>query len=313
LSEAYEADSNGGSNAQLMPSAAVKLRFQFVYFLLHIILYLDFISVKTYDLHDGQDGVTAHQSSLYTENNAYIDYIVRYWLDREAPAGKILLGFMIILVRRPASPGPYTQQIALLYRTCSFLRVAYTMKGNHWVRFDNQRSYEAKVQYTTWPRKHLGDAAVWTLDMDDFSGQFCGHVPLPTTFSSTSKWGKTSPPSLSTQSTQQQLTTAKLDIGCFQNITVVYPVSSFCTHRAHGLYLASHKPKMFYRCVQSKMYVRKCQALRTEPSSVATISPLKDMNIVGFLLASLLCLWGNWWFNLHSLLTIGRRLSYPLR
>lgn len=33
--------------------------------------FLDFISVKTFDLH-GQDEVTAHHSSLYSENNSNI-------------------------------------------------------------------------------------------------------------------------------------------------------------------------------------------------------------------------------------------------
>lgn len=34
--------------------------------------YLDFISVKTFDLHGSQDQVTAHHSSLYSESNASV-------------------------------------------------------------------------------------------------------------------------------------------------------------------------------------------------------------------------------------------------
>lgn len=34
--------------------------------------YLDFISVKTFDLHGDQDKVTAHHSSLYSENKSNI-------------------------------------------------------------------------------------------------------------------------------------------------------------------------------------------------------------------------------------------------
>lgn len=43
-----------------------------VFLCVFVFRYLDFISVKTFDLHGGQDRVTAHHSSLYTENNANI-------------------------------------------------------------------------------------------------------------------------------------------------------------------------------------------------------------------------------------------------
>lgn len=115
-------------------------------------------------------------------------------------------------------------------------------------------------------------------------------VPFPTTSSS---------PSESTQSTQEQFTTAIPDNSCYQNITVVYPVSSFCTHRADGLYVKSDSPKTFYRCVQRKTFVTKCHTLGTEHSSAVTITPSKDLYIVSFVLATLFHLssvWSNRWF-----------------
>lgn len=58
-----------------------------------------------------------------------------------------------------------TETLMFLYQTCSFLKgtsvqwidgqkVPYAVKGNQWVGFDNQRSYDAKVQYVTllWKR-----------------------------------------------------------------------------------------------------------------------------------------------------------------
>ncbi|XP_070758922.1 chitinase-3-like protein 1 [Enoplosus armatus] len=300
LSEAYEAESRGGSNTRLVLSAAAEEQTDVIhagYELSEMSKYLDFISVRTFDLHGGQDQVTAHHSSLYTGNNANIDYVVRYWLERGAPAGKLLLGFpsharsftlattatgLGAPVSGPASPGPYTQQIGFwsYYETCSFLKgssvqwidgqkVPYAVKGNQWVGFDNQRSYDAKVEYLK--SRQLGGAAVWTLDMDDFSGQFCGqgkyplisHLkrqlsddwttqettpaePLPTTSSSPSESTQPTPGQFTTASS----TTAKPHNSCFQNISVVYPVSSFCSRRADGLYARSHNPKTFYRCVQ---------------------------------------------------------------
>ncbi|XP_059184822.1 chitinase-3-like protein 1 [Centropristis striata] len=207
ISEAYEAESKGVSNTQLMLTAAMGAHTDdFDTGVSEMSKYLDFISVKTFNLHDGQVGVTAHHSPVYSENNANIDYVMQYWMERGAPAGKLLLGFpthaysftlfttatgLGAPVSGPAVPGPYTQQIGLwsYYETCSFLKgtsvqwiddqkVPYAVKGNQWVGFDNDRSYDAKVDYLK--SRQLGGAAVWTLDMDDFSGQFCeqGKYPL---------------------------------------------------------------------------------------------------------------------------------------
>ncbi|XP_054473438.1 acidic mammalian chitinase-like [Anoplopoma fimbria] len=206
--EAYEAERKGVSNTQLMLSAAVAAQEDVNdtrYDLSEMSKYLDFISVKTFNL-QGQDGVTAHHSPLYSENNANIDSVMQSLMRRGAPAGKLLLGFptharsftlsttatgLGAPASGPATSGPYTQQIGLwsYYETCSFLKgtsvqwndgqkVPYAVKGNLWVGFDNQRSYKAKVDYLQ--RKQLGGAAVWTLDMDDFNGQFCeqGKYPL---------------------------------------------------------------------------------------------------------------------------------------
>nr|XP_046237225.1 chitinase-3-like protein 1 [Scatophagus argus] len=342
LSEAYEVENEG---TQLMLSAAMAPQTGVTdkgYEISKISKYLDFISVKTFDLHGSEDKVTAHHSPLYSGNNANIDYVMRYWIDHQAPAGKLLLGcpmharsFMLSTtatglgapVRRPASPGPYTQKNGVwsYYETCSFLKgssvqwidgqkVPFAVKGNQWVGFDNQRSIDAKVDYLK--SRQLGGAVVWTVDMDDFSGQFCGQgkyplishlkqklsddwttegttiiMTLPPTSSSTSE---------STQPTQEQFTTssstAKPNDSCFQNITVVYPDSSFCTRKVDGLYVLSDKPKAFYRCVQRKTYVTKCHTLGNEYSNAVMIIPSKDLLTFSFLIAilvHLLSVWSN--------------------
>ncbi|XP_033483367.2 acidic mammalian chitinase-like [Epinephelus lanceolatus] len=308
--------------------------------------YLDFISVKTFDASGGQDKVTAHHSSLYSENNANVDYVMQFLMKQGAPAGKLLLGFpsharsftlsttatgLGAPISGPANPGPFTQQIGLwsYYETCSFLRgtsvhwidgqkVPYAVKGSQWVGFDNQRSYNAKVDYLK--SKRLGGAAVWTLDMDDFSGQFCeqGKYPLISQLKHklSEDWTtqETTPavlhptdsssPSEGTQPTQDPVITTKLDTSCFHNITVVYPVSSFCTRRADGLYVRSDNPKTFYRCVLRKTYVTKCHTLGTEHSSGVTIIPSQNLVLVSFVTATLLLLFSVWTpgdFALYSL------------
>ncbi|XP_076012955.1 acidic mammalian chitinase-like [Genypterus blacodes] len=208
LSEAYEAERQR-SNTQLLLSASVTADVMDMrYEIPEVSRYLDIISVKTFDLYDEQTGVTAHPSPLYsgTENNTNIDHVMQHWIEQGAPATKLLLGFAThsrsftlstpatgpgALISGPAPPGPYTQQIGFwsYYETCSFLKgtsvhwidsqkVPYAIKGGQWVGFDNQQSYDAKVGYLR--SRQLGGAAVWTLDMDDFSGQFCdqGKYPL---------------------------------------------------------------------------------------------------------------------------------------
>uniref|UniRef100_UPI003AAA3435 chitinase-3-like protein 1 n=1 Tax=Centroberyx gerrardi TaxID=166262 RepID=UPI003AAA3435 len=353
LSEAYEAESKGSGNTRLILSAAVAAETDVIdkgYEITGMSKYLDLISVKTFDLHGGQDGVTAHHSPLYrgtlaTENNANIDYVMQYWLDRGAPAGKLLLGFPVhshsftlsttltglgVPVSGPATPGPYTQQIGLwsYYETCAFLKgtsvqwtdgqkVPYAVKGGEWVGFDNQKSYDAKVGYLR--SRQLGGAAVWTLDMDDFSGQFCGQgtyplishlrsqlnkdwipqqttpaVPLPTTTTTSS-----SLPLDHTQPTQHPsqisgTTTETPGHSCFQNITVVYPNDGFCTHKLDGLYLRSEHPKTFYKCVRSETSITRCHTLVTEHSKGVRTTPpgrlavyLSHLESAGYVIAGL--------------------------
>lgn len=245
------------------------------------------------------------------------------WLRRGVPAEKLLLGFSTHArsfslsgpaadvgapVSGPASPGPYTQQSGVwsYYETCSFLRgsrtqwvhaqeVPFAVKGSEWVGFDDQMSYSAKVDYLR--SRRLGGAAVWTLDMDDFSGQFCdqGEYPLisylrhklradwttkPTvpTSPSTSSSSSTS----TSPSTQEPLSSSS----CSLNITVLLPVSRFCSHRVDGVYLGSGHPQYMYRCVHRRTYITKCHSQVTQSScswtSTASLSSVTSSLLVVF-------------------------------
>jgi len=52
--------------------------------------------------------------------------------------------------------------------------------------YDNERSVKAKVDYLKSQR--LGGAMIWSLDYDDFTGQFCnrGKYPLLSTINKVS-------------------------------------------------------------------------------------------------------------------------------
>lgn len=83
--------------------------------------------------------------------------------------------------------------------------VPYAYKNNEWVGFDNKESYDIKVGVATsihsvcdsvktgtysscflltlqvryLQDQGFGGAFVWALDLDDFSGKFCGDGPYP--------------------------------------------------------------------------------------------------------------------------------------
>uniref|UniRef100_A0A3Q1GAM9 Chitinase, acidic.1 n=1 Tax=Acanthochromis polyacanthus TaxID=80966 RepID=A0A3Q1GAM9_9TELE len=350
LSEAYEAESQGTRNTRLMLSAAVaadpdvpdsNCRVKQTLSTLH-----SFISVKAFHL--SWFNITSSSDLCSCLPSQY--YITHHWMEEGCPPGRLLLGFPIYAcsftlsttaaglgapVSGPAPPGPYTQQIGLwsYYETCSFLKgttvqwidsqkVPYAVKGSQWVGFDNQRSIDAKVDYLK--SRRLGGATVWTLDMDDFSGQFCeqGKYPLisyleaklcegeatalymtvvtPIYFTAVQcffslDW--TTPPAVSLSaptsphgSTQELLssTTAEPHSSCHQNITVLHPTSSFCKHRADGLYLGSDDGKTFYRCAGRQTYVTRCHVLGPEQSSGVSVIPSTQLVYLGCVLVSLL-------------------------
>ncbi|KAM8867939.1 acidic mammalian chitinase-like [Synchiropus picturatus] len=259
------------------------------------------------------------------------DYVMQSWIERGAPAVKLLLGFPVYArsftlssnatglgspVRGPATPGPYTQEIGLwsYYETCTFLRgatvqwserqkIPFAAKGNQWVSFDHQDSVNAKVHYLK--RNQLGGATVWTLDMDDFSGKFCGQGTFPLIShlkrrlhdGSTQDTAAVSPPTSSgsllklTPPTHGAFTETGPGSYCQQNITVVYPVSHFCTSRDDGLYIWSQKPKTLYSCVRRKTYMIRCHSEGAHPnkgeSSTSSYTCLVSSAILACLLTTL--------------------------
>lgn len=90
--------------------------------------------------------------------------------------------------------GAYTKEegIFSFYEICEKINVnkwikawdenqqsAYAVLGNQWVGFDNERSIALKVHWAL-TVMNLGGTMLWTLDFDDYSGQFCegGQFPL---------------------------------------------------------------------------------------------------------------------------------------
>ncbi|XP_068946484.1 chitinase-3-like protein 2 isoform X1 [Petaurus breviceps papuanus] len=178
---------------------------------------VDFINLLSFDFHGSWDNplVTGHHSPLKKgtqdqRNSAYynVDYAVNYWKSQGMPEEKIIMGiptygrsFTLSTpspnpgvgapASAPGTPGQFTAEAGFLayYEVCQFLQgatvkripeqqVPYAVKGNQWVGFDDEESVETKVKYLK--NSKLGGAMIWSLDLDDFTGQFCkkGSFPL---------------------------------------------------------------------------------------------------------------------------------------
>uniref|UniRef100_A0A4X1UKJ9 Chitinase-3-like protein 1 n=1 Tax=Sus scrofa TaxID=9823 RepID=A0A4X1UKJ9_PIG len=173
----------------------------------HKFRHLDFISLLTYDFHGAWRQTTGHHSPLFrgqgdasSDRFSNADYAVSYVLRLGAPANKLVMGiptfgrsFTLASsktdVGAPASgpgiPGRFTKEKGILayYEICDFLQgatvrrplgqqVPYATKGNQWVGYDDQESVKNKAKYLK--SRQLAGAMVWTLDLDDFRGNFCG-------------------------------------------------------------------------------------------------------------------------------------------
>ncbi|MGH0154238.1 UNVERIFIED_CONTAM: hypothetical protein FKN15_049890 [Acipenser sinensis] len=182
----------------------------------------------TYDFHGTWERQTGENSPLYkgpADQGAMTDfnvnYAMNYWKSSGAPAEKLLVGFPTYGhtwtlanpsnngVGAPATgagpAGPFTSQAGFwaYYEICTFISqgatqawdapqdVPYAYKDNLWVGYDNEKSFNLKVQWLK--QNNFGGAMVWTIDLDDFSGTFCnqGKYPLINTLKTALGTGST--------------------------------------------------------------------------------------------------------------------------
>ncbi|XP_070601503.1 acidic mammalian chitinase-like [Erythrolamprus reginae] len=215
LSAAFKRESEQTGKPQLLLSAAVssnKATIDAGYEVPALGKNLDFINVMTYDFHGSWASVTGHNSPLHQGSVDYdpvpfynCEYAMKYWKDSGAPSEKLMMGYPTYArtfrlssantnVGAPASggssPGAYTNHSGILayYEVCTFLqgasqawiekqKVPYAFKNGEWVGYDNERSFQLKTEFLK--RNQYGGAMVWTLGLDDFSGNFCGQGMSP--------------------------------------------------------------------------------------------------------------------------------------
>ncbi|XP_030277720.1 acidic mammalian chitinase-like [Sparus aurata] len=321
LLAAYEKEASDNRRPRLLITAAVaagKGHIDSGYEIAEVSKYLDFINIMTYDFHGAWDPFTGHNSPLYRssvdqgENIYYnVDFAMKYWRDKGAPIEKLILGFPThgrtfrlssgatnvgAPVSGPATAGPYTREAGFwsYYETCTFLQgatvrwndeqmVPYATNGNEWVGFDNWQSYEIKTQYLK--ENKFGGAFIWSMDLDDFAGQFCGqgsyplirrlrtllesdHPPVNSTnapnttirpspsnnTTAATKPTTTQPSTSNTASVSTRPTTTTAN----PTTTTVGSAETFCVGKRDGIYKNDKNHNTFIQCVNGHTYIQRC-------------------------------------------------------
>lgn len=147
-----------------------------------------------------------HKSTQKDWKNA--NYSINYWINNGCPPEKLNFGLAAYgrsftlkntTLNKVGAPsvrgghaGTYTKEegIYSYYEVCEKLNVEnwkkhwddnqqsfYATYDDQWVSFDNQRSISLKVKWAY--TMSLGGTMLWTLDFDDYTGQFCNEGPFP--------------------------------------------------------------------------------------------------------------------------------------
>uniref|UniRef100_A0A672JEQ2 Acidic mammalian chitinase n=1 Tax=Salarias fasciatus TaxID=181472 RepID=A0A672JEQ2_SALFA len=250
LREAYENESKSNNQSRLLITAGVSAANESIsksYEAAEIGTHLDFINVMTYDFRGTWEGVTGHHRSL--DSLYYLTHI-----------GAPIIG--------PASAGAFTKEPGFwsYYEICTFLQgatvrytqgVPYATKHNEWVGYDDENSCVAKTNYIK--NKNFGGAFVWALDLDDFSGLFCGAGNYSFIRCLRSQLVSVKPPMKPTQPqtnanpTQRQTTPQPKPAAVPSSNT-----QGFCASRANGLYAKPDAPSSFYSCDNGVTYIMQC-------------------------------------------------------
>ncbi|XP_036386816.1 acidic mammalian chitinase-like [Megalops cyprinoides] len=304
LMAAFEAEGKQTNRPRLMLTAAVsggKGTIDSGYQIAQIGQVLDYFHVMTYDFHGSWEHNTGENSPLYRGpadqgDLIYfnVDYAMKYWKSNGAPAEKLLVGFPTYghtfklasssntgvgaPSAGPGPAGPYTRQTGFwaYYEICTFLKQGATQawdsaqdvpyaynSQNVWVGYDNVKSFQVKASWLK--QNQFGGAMVWSLDLDDFSGTFCGQGRYP--LINTLKSG------LGTGQGESICCSARTDP--LPPVTQAPPAppqpqpggggsssggSGFCAGKANGVYPDPTNKNHFYMCNQGQTYVKNCAA-----------------------------------------------------
>jgi len=171
-------------------------------------LYLDYVSIMTYDYHGQWDKQTGHVAPMYQhteDQNIFFNtnFTVHYWLDGGLRRSKLIMGmpmygqsFTLTSAANNGlnaksygggTAGEFTRARGFLayYEICDLVQNKgwkvvhdpsgsmgpYAYKDTQWVSFDDSKMIQYKSQYVK--NMGLGGAMIWALDLDDFRNK-CG-------------------------------------------------------------------------------------------------------------------------------------------
>nr|BAP90827.1 chitinase [Prionace glauca] len=303
LMAAFEAEAKTSGKPRLLLSLAVaggKSNIDTGYEVPELGQTVDFFNVMTYDFFGPWSHTTGENSPLYALPNSKstlnlefnVDFAMKYWLKKGAPAEKLNVGFPTYGhtfrlrssahgVGAPASgagpAGRFTRQAGFLayYEICTLIKsatiewnapqmVPYAYTGVEWIGYDNVKSFQDKV---AWMKKYnFGGAMVWDLALDDFSGAFCGQGPYPliNTLRSGLAISTACSPSKTTLAPAVPPTRAPSGGGggggggSGSGGGSSNGGSGFCAGKANGTYADPKNKSKFYECVGGRTYQESC-------------------------------------------------------
>ncbi|OWR42920.1 chitinase-related protein 1 precursor [Danaus plexippus plexippus] len=170
---------------------------------------LDWIALMTYDYHGQWDKKTGHVAPMYArdgddDKTFNANFTVSYWISKGAPRQKLVMGVPFYgqsfsLMENSGNglgapsyaggeAGDETRARGFLafYEICDRIRNQgwkvvrdpggrigpYATLSDQWVSFDDDFMIRHKAEYVR--AMDLGGAMVWSLDLDDFTGRYCG-------------------------------------------------------------------------------------------------------------------------------------------
>lgn len=214
---AFQADATSRQSASLLLSVAApvsQIQMDAGYEIEQVSSLVDFINLMAYDFHGSWNTITSFNSPLYGRRgdprfspDLSVNWAVQAWLQKGAEAEKLVLGIAgygqsFTLQNQsqhgvgapttgPGVPGRWRRMAGQLsyFEVCEYLaaggvsvwddlqRVPYVYLHDQWVGYDNPDSIKDKVDFAM--GHSLGGAMLWSLDMDDFRGAFCGKGRYP--------------------------------------------------------------------------------------------------------------------------------------
>lgn len=304
LRRAFDAEAAAGKEKLLLTAAvaAGKNTIDNAYEIPQVAAALDWINLMSYDLNGAWNNITGHNSPLFARPDEYGDeallnmnWAANYWVSQGAPKNKLVIGMATYGrgftltnaannkygddVKGACNAGPFTREAGFIsyFEVCQMLRagavrhwnaqhhVPHIVAGNQWVGYDDKESLTIKVN---WMKSNgFGGWMIWALDLDDFSGAYCGEGPYPllTTLNRALGGGidpnpPTQPPTIAPPPTKKPEVTAEPpatnapptqdpDFGS---------IDEFCKKNGDGLYPYPNDPSHYIQCSHGTGYKGIC-------------------------------------------------------